>query len=249
MPFTTYYSSDSTRYCNTKKSNVVQNMDKEGLKIWHKDPRGKDSPNCSVRDTQEKTKCTTRVCLSAYLGYANRSGLLDHAALALWFLLEDNVFHLWCVTGRDNRSPLHLHCSGCWRFLVRTRSISISSYFVFIILLRGSYRWGLWQCSRNICCCNRRGCCIQVVCLIPSFIFSCKRQFRSHTARGWSDRFATLYHFDYLVGFSAQVPIRPKWVVPPTVSAENIKNVQWTLSTPSLSSPSPFPFGTFIFPN
>jgi len=58
-----------------------------------------------------------------------------------------------------------------------------------------------------------------MVCLVVAAILAHRWQFGSHTAWSWGDWFATLYQFNYLVGFSTEVTIRSKWVIPATVSA------------------------------
>jgi hypothetical protein len=62
-----------------------------------------------------------------------------------------------------------------------------------------------------------------MISLVMSFRTCHRWQFRSNAAWGWSDRFTTLDHFNYLVGFTAEVTIGSKWVVPPTVSAAEQK--------------------------
>jgi hypothetical protein len=63
-----------------------------------------------------------------------------------------------------------------------------------------------------------------MISLVMSFRTCHRWQFGSNAAWGWSDGFAALYQFHYLVGFSAEVAIGSKWVVPPTVSAEKEEN-------------------------
>jgi len=179
----------------------------------------------------KKSNFAARVCLrfgshgSSATWCPEALCLLDNTALALRFLLDDNVLYLWRVAGLANRSTLNFNCSWCRWLLYRTRSISVSPYFVFTVLLWGCQRCRLWHRSGDVCCAgrrrNRRGCTV-MICLVVTVILTHRRQFGSHTAWGWGDWFATLYHFNYLVGFSTEITIRSKRVIPATVSAENM---------------------------